>query len=65
MKYIVEQKGTMFLVVNDTTGAVRGRFKNELDAKVQQKELQKQHDVGMDMASARITPPAEIAEEQQ
>lgn len=58
MKFIVEQKGEKFLVVNDVTGVVRGHFKDKADAEAQAKSLQRTHDEGMSMATARITPAA-------
>ncbi len=58
MKFKVEQKGTQFLVLNETTGYVRGRFKEKGEAQVHCQNLQRQHNEGIEHASARLTPPA-------
>lgn len=63
MKFIIEQRGETYMVVNDTTGDVRGRHKTKGDAEIHAQSLQKTHDVGIQSVSHRITPPAEIAEE--
>lgn len=63
MKFGVEKKGQMFLVVNSTTGDVRGRFKSEGEAQVHRDRLQETHNAGIEQASSRITPPAPIASE--
>lgn len=57
MKFKVEQKGQFYLVVNETTGNVKGRFKTEGEAKVQRERLQDEHNAGIEAVSARITPP--------
>ena len=60
MKFKVEQKGQMFLVLNETTGDVKGRFKDKGEAEVHRERLQGQHNEGIEQVSARlITPPAE------
>lgn len=51
------------MVVNDTTGDVRGRHKTKGEADVHAQSLQKTHDVGIQSVSHRITPPADVAEE--
>ena len=56
MSFKVEQKGTQFLVLNGSTGDVRGRFKTEGEAKVHQERLQKEHNDGIEQVSARTTP---------
>lgn len=58
MKFGVEQKGQMFLVVNESTGEVRGRFKTEGEAKVYRDRIQRQHNDGVEQASGRLTPPS-------
>lgn len=63
MKFAVEQKGQTFLVVNETVGDVRGRFKTKGEAEVYRDKLQKNHNQGIEMASARITPPVQTEEE--
>lgn len=60
MKFTVEKKGEKFLVVNGTTKSVRGVHKTPGDAKQHAKELQVQHDKGVQMASARLTPPKDM-----
>lgn len=57
MKFKVEPKGQMFLVVNESTGDVRGRFKSEGEAKVHRDRLQGKHNDGIEQVSARVTPP--------
>lgn len=57
MKFEVQKKGEKFLVVNDTTGAVRGVHITKPEADAQAKTLQATHNKGMTMASARLTPP--------
>lgn len=59
MKFKVEQKGQMFLVVNETTGNVKGRFKEEGEAKVHCERLQQNHNDGLEQVSARVTPKKE------
>ncbi len=59
MKFGVEQKGQMFLVVNESTGDVRGRFKSEGEAKVYRERLQRDHNAGIEAVSARVTPKVE------
>lgn len=56
MKFIVEKKGEKFLVSNDTTKQVRGVFIKKEDAMQQAVKLQKEHDKGIEMASAKMTP---------
>lgn len=63
MKFTVEQKGQTFLVVNESIGDVRGRFKTKGEAEVYRDRLQKNHNQGIEMASARITPPVQTEEE--
>ena len=57
MKFIVEKRGETFLVVNDTSKQVRGRHKTEGDAKVHASNLQRTHEQGIEMVSARMTDP--------
>lgn len=57
MKFRVEQKGAQFLVVNDTTGYVKGRHRTKGEAEVQAQHLQQTHDQAVEHASARLTPP--------
>lgn len=57
MKFKVEKKGERFLVVNDTTGEVKGNFREEGEAKAHAQSVQQEHDKGVEMVSARITPP--------
>lgn len=56
MKFGVEKKGERYLVVNQSTGQVKGNFKDEGEAKTVAASFQKEHDSGIEMASARITP---------
>jgi hypothetical protein len=56
MKFDVEKKGERFLVVNQSTGEVKGNFKDEAEAKTAASSFQKSHDQGVEMVSARITP---------
>jgi hypothetical protein len=56
MKFVVEQKGQMFLVVNETTGYVKGRFKEKGEAEKLSQRLQKEHNEGIEAVSHRITP---------
>lgn len=56
MKFIIEKKGEKFLVSNDTTGQVRGVHKTKEEASQQAVHLQKIHDKGIEMASAKMTP---------
>lgn len=56
MKFGVEKKGQNFLVVNETTGDVRGRFKEEGEAKIFAGKLQAEHNDGIRMASAKVGP---------
>lgn len=58
MKFNVQQKGQLFMVFNDTTGQVRGRFKSEGEAKVYAERLQQKHNEGVAQVSARLTPPS-------
>lgn len=62
MTFKVEKKGERFLVVNESTGQVRGNFREEAEAKLAATKLKKDHDQGIEMASARLTPPASTAE---
>lgn len=57
MKFDIEQKGNNFLVVNDTTGAVKGRFIKKGEAQVHQQKLQKEHDDEIRRSSASLTAP--------
>lgn len=59
MKFNVEKKGELFMVVNDTTGDVKGRFKTEGEAKLAARNLQREHTQGVEMVSARLTPKRE------
>lgn len=57
MKFITQQKGQMFLVVNESTGYVKGRFKVKGEADVLRDKLQAEHNAGIEQVSARLTPP--------
>lgn len=57
MKFKVQQKGQTFLVFNETTGEVRGRFKTEGEAKLFRDRAQQKHDEGVQQVSGRLTPP--------
>lgn len=57
MKFKVEPKGQMFLVLNETTGEVKGRFKEKGEAEVHRERLQSQHNEGIEQVSARLVPP--------
>jgi len=61
MKFKVEQKGERFLVVNETTGYVKGRFKDKGEAQVHCDKLQQAHQDGLDQISSRTiqAPPEE------
>lgn len=52
MKFQVEQKGTQFMVVNETTGDVRGRYRTEGEAQVACKEMQRIHNEGVAQINA-------------
>lgn len=56
MKFIVQKKGEKYLVSNDTTGVVRGVFKDKTEADAHAKHLQKEHKEGIEMASAKMVP---------
>lgn len=58
MKFAVEKKGQMFLVVNESTGDVRGRFKNEGEANVHRDRLQQQHNSGIEQVSGKTNTAA-------
>ena len=63
MKFGVQQKGQMFLVVNESTGYVKGRFKEKGEADVARARFQKEHNEGIEQVSGRITPkPTEDTE---
>lgn len=65
MKFKTEAKGNNFLVVNETTGYVKGRFRTKGEADVYCEKLQKEHNDGIERASSRLTPPdAEPREEE-
>lgn len=64
MKFKVEQKGERFLVVNETTGVVRGRFKEKGEAQVHRDRLQDEHNTGIEQVSARLTPPSRESDEE-
>ena len=64
MKFNVEPKGQMFLVVNESTGQVKGRFKTKGEADVYQARLQRNHNEGIEQVSARVTPP-QVEEEEE
>lgn len=51
----------MFLVVNESTGDVKGRFKTKGEADVHRDRVQREHNDGIEHASARITPPDSIS----
>lgn len=64
MKFKIQQKGQTFLVFNDTTGEVRGRFKTEGEAKLFRDRAQEKHDDGVQQVSARlIEQPKEDGDE--
>lgn len=65
MSFKVEKKGERFMVVNESTGYVKGRFKTEGEAKIYRDRIQKDHDTALDQVSSRLTPPSadEPAEE--
>lgn len=63
MKFIIEQRGETHMVVNDTTGEVRGRHKTKGDAEIHAQQLQKVHDQTIQSVSHRITPPSDVAAE--
>lgn len=54
MKFVVEKKGQTFLVVNQDTTYVKGRYKTEGEAKLHAEKLQKEHNDGIKMASAKL-----------
>lgn len=56
MKFEVEQKGQIFMVINKSTGAVKGRFKEKGEAEVHRERLQDEHAAGIEQVSARLTP---------
>lgn len=56
MKFGVEQKGQNFLAVNQTTGDVRGRFKDEKEAKKFAAKLQDDHNEGIRSVSGKVGP---------
>lgn len=60
MKFETQKKGEQFLVVNKSTGDVRGRAKTEGEANLLRDRLQKEHNDGVEQASARLTPPASV-----
>lgn len=64
MKFAVEQKGQMFLVVNQTTGVVKARLKDKGEADVLAKRYQDQHNEGIEMASARLTEQPKVQAEE-
>jgi len=57
MNFKVEKKGERFLVFNESTGYVRGRFKTEGEAKIYRNRLQDEHNSAIEASSARISPP--------
>lgn len=57
MNFKVEKKGERFLVFNESTGYVRGRFKTEGEAKLYQQKLQDEHNSAIEAASSRLSPP--------
>jgi hypothetical protein len=61
MKFKVEKKGQSFLVVNETTGYVKGRFKEEGEAKVLRDRLQDAHneEVGLIESTSRAAEEPE------
>lgn len=63
MKFGIEKKGERFLVFNETTGVVKGNHKTKGEAQVQANMLQKEHNAGIEMVSARLTPKAEMVDE--
>lgn len=56
MKFVVEKKGEKFLVVNQDTGYVRGRFAKEGEAKLSAKHIQDLHDNEIRMSSVKVAP---------
>ena len=64
MKFKVEQKGQIFMVVNESTGNVKGRFKEKGEAEVHRDRLQSQHNDGIEQVSARLTPKKEESSEE-
>lgn len=56
MKFAVQQKGQMYLVVNESTGYVKGRFKEKGEAEVHRDRLQQQHNDGIEQVSAKLNP---------
>lgn len=57
MKFKTEQKGQMFLVVNETTGVVKGRFKEKGEADVYRNRLQDQHNTAIQNSQSKLSPP--------
>lgn len=47
----------MFLVVNETTGAVKGRFKDKGEADVYRERLQSEHNTGIANMQSKLSPP--------
>lgn len=64
MTFKTEQKGQMFLVLNGTTGAVKGRFKTKGEADVYAQRLQRDHNSAIDHIQARQDPPVAQQEEE-
>lgn len=64
MKFKVEKKGENFLVVNETTGYVKGRFKTEGEAKLHRNRLQDEHETAVgQITSAPTTASLDEIEE--
>lgn len=60
MKFKVEQKGQHFLVLNESTGDVKGRFKEEGEAKVLRNRLQEEHDTEVGLINSSSSGKADV-----
>lgn len=62
MKFQVEQNGQVFLVVNKSTGDVKGRFKTKGEAEFKAQQVQKAYDAEMGHSTAQHTTPDQTSQ---